>query len=78
MASFFNQIASAVATNLVNALTNSSSTDPIKVIEVSSSTLHIRSILKREQCLVMYGSGGGVQGFELTMAITGGRDKVYR
>lgn len=79
--SFFTQLASAVATNLVNSLTNSSSTtDPLKVLEISSSSLVTRSVMKREQCLVLYGISGGSDVFELTMAMSmaGGRDKVYR
>lgn len=79
--SFFSQLAAAAASSLVNSLTSSSSTtDPLKVIEISSSLLVSRSILKREQCLVVYGNGVGFEGYELTMAMSmsGGRDKVYR
>lgn len=74
--SFFSQLASAVATNLVNSLTSSNTIDPVKVIEVSSSSLVTRSVCKRDQCLVLYGKGVGTNaGFELIM--TGSRDKVY-
>lgn len=75
--SFFSQLASAVATNLVNSLTSSSITDPVKVIEVSSSSLITRNVCKRDQCLVLYGKGVGVNaGFELIM--TGSREKIFR
>ena len=76
--SFFSQLASAVATNLVNSLTSSNITDPVKVIEISSSALVTRNVCKRDQCLVLYGKSVGVNaaGFELIM--TGGRDKVFR
>ena len=78
MSSFFTQLATAVATNLVNSLTSSSSvTDPLKVIEISSSLLVTRVVCKRDQCLVLYGKSIGVDGvYELIM--TGTRDKVYR
>lgn len=76
MSSFFTQLATAVATNLVNSLTSSVSTDPLKVLEISSSTLITRNVCKRDQCLIMYGKSGGNDGYELTMA--GSRDKIYR
>jgi hypothetical protein len=76
--SFFSQLASAVATNLVNSLTSSGITDPVKVTEVSSSSLITRNVCKRDQCLVLYGKGASVNaaGFELIM--TGSRDKLFR
>ncbi|XP_046439390.1 85/88 kDa calcium-independent phospholipase A2-like isoform X1 [Daphnia pulex] len=75
--SFFSQLASAVATNLVNSLTSSGITDPVKVTEVSSSSLITRNVCKRDQCLVLYGKGASVNaaGFELIM--TGSRDKLF-
>lgn len=80
--SFFSQLASAVATNIVNSFTSSGTNDPLKVIEVSSSSYVARSIQRREQCLVVYGPGPGVgnDGYELVMVLlmTGNRDKVYR
>ena len=90
--SFFSQLASAVANNLVNSFTNSGPVDPLKVIEVSSSSFVSRAICKREQCLVLYGTQPGVMNpaaggnnnpaacFELVMAqlMTGNREKVLR
>lgn len=81
--SFFTQLASTVATNLVNSLTNSSlPADPLKVVEVSSSNYVSRAIRKREQCLVVYGAGStpATGGHELVMAMlmTSTRDKTYR
>lgn len=78
--SFFSQLASAVATNIVNSFTSSGTNDPLKVIEVSSSSYVARSIQKREQCLVVYGPGVGNDSCELVMVLlmTGNRDKVYR
>ncbi|KAI9556928.1 85 kDa calcium-independent phospholipase A2 [Daphnia sinensis] len=74
--SFFSQLASAVATNLVNSLTSSNNSDPVKVIEVTSSSFVTRTVCKRDQCLVLYGKGVGTNaGFELIM--TGSRDKLY-
>ena len=75
--SFFSQLATAVATNLVNSLTSSNTTDPVKVIEISSSALVTRNVSKRDQCLVLYGKGVGTNAsFELVM--TGSRDKLFR
>ena len=77
--SFFTQLASAVATNLVNSLTNSVPVDPFKVVEVSSSNYVSRAILNRESFLIVYGNGPGVNGYELVtlMLMTGNRDKMY-
>ena len=79
--SFFTQLASAVANNLVNSLTNSVPIDPFKVVEVSSSNFVSRPILNRENFLIVYGNGrSGVNGYELVvlMLMTGNRDKMYR
>lgn len=78
--SFLSQLASAVATNLVNSLTNSVPIDPFKVVEVSSSNFVSRPILNRENFLIVYGNGhSGVNGYELVvlMLMTGNRDKMY-
>jgi len=78
--SFFSQLASAVANNLLNPSLRGSETDPLKVVEVSSSAFSSRSVCQREQCLLVYGNGNNVQGFELVMVVlvTGHRDKLYR
>ena len=78
--SFFSQLASAVANNLLNPSQRSSESDPLKVIETSSSAFSSRSVCQREQCLLVYGDGNNAKGFELAMVvlITGHREKHYR
>lgn len=78
--SFFSQIANAVASNIVNSLTNALPTDPLKVIEVTASTFVSRTIFCREQCLVMYGGGTGPAVYEVVvvMLMTANRDRMYR
>lgn len=78
--SFFSQIANAVATNIVNSLTNALPSDPLKVVEVTSSSYVSRAICTREQCLVMYGGGTGPATYEvvIVMLMTANRDRMYR
>ena len=78
--SFFSQLASAVASNLFNSSNRSSESDPLKVMEVHSSSFVSRNVCRREQCLVMYGDADDVKGYELVMAILihGTKEKLYR
>lgn len=78
--SFFTELATAVASNLLSAMTSSMNVDPMKVLEISSSSLTSRSIWQRSQCLIIYGPVGESQPFELVLnlPIQMHRDKVYR
>jgi len=77
--SFFSQLACAVANNLLNPSQRGSESDPLKVVEVTSSAYSSRSVCQREQCLLVYGQGNNIEGFELVMVVlvTGHRDKLY-
>ena len=78
--SFFSDLASAVASNLINALSSSTPTDPFKVVEVSPTPFLTRIVCKRNQCLIMYGPSQGSTGHELVLnfPMQTNREKVYR